>query len=157
MKCQRCSNPATVHLTDIVEQKKREAHLCEGCAREHNLLPAGPGPQLNLTALVQLLVGPATDAAAALICPACGLQYAQFRADGRLGCPHDYQEFRTELLPLLENIHGETRHVGKTPRRRPKTQSELIQLRKRLQQAVTREAYEEAAQIRDRIRHLEES
>jgi protein arginine kinase activator len=62
-------------------------------------------------------------------------------------------------VPLLENIHGETRHAGKTPRRHPQTrqaQSELIQLRKQLQQAVTREAYEEAAQLRDRIRQLED-
>ena len=54
---------------------------------------------------------------------------------------------------------GETRHAGKTPRRLPQTklaQSELIQLRKQLHQAVTREAYEEAARLRDRIRQLEE-
>ena len=46
-----------------------------------------------------------------------------------------------------------------TPRRLPQSrqaQSEMIQLRKQLQQAVAREAYEEAAQIRDQIRRLEE-
>ena len=64
-----------------------------------------------------------------------------------------------ELLPLLENIHGETRHSGKAPRRLPQTkqtQSELVQLRKQLLQAVNKEAYEEAARIRDRIRKIEE-
>ena len=46
-----------------------------------------------------------------------------------------------------------------TPRRLPQnkqTQSELIQLRKQLNQAVNKEAYEEAAQLRDRIKKLEE-
>ena len=46
------------------------------------------------------------------------------------------------------------------PRRLPQskqTQSELIQLRKQLLQAVNKEAYEEAARLRDRIRRLEES
>jgi len=38
-----------------------------------------------------------------------------------------------------------------------KTQAELVQLRKQLMQAVNREAYEEAARLRDRIRQLEES
>ena len=93
-------------------------------------------------------------------CPLCGIKFVEFRNSGRLGCPHDYQEFREELVPLLENIHGETRHCGKTPRRLPQnkqTQSELIQLRKQLQQAVNKEAYEEAARLRDRIRQLEES
>jgi len=64
------------------------------------------------------------------------------------------------LTPLLENIHGETRHCGKTPRRQPQTkqtQSELIQLRNRLQVAIDKENYEEAARLRDRIRTLEGS
>src|SRR5215813_7651018 len=73
-------------------------------------------------------------------CPVCGLKFVEFRNSGRLGCPHDYQEFREELLPLLENIHGDPpRHNGKVPRRLPvskQMQSELIQLRKQLLQAV---------------------
>jgi protein arginine kinase activator len=92
-------------------------------------------------------------------CPSCGIKFVEFRNTGRLGCPHDYEEFREELAPLLENIHGETRHCGKTPRRLPQnkqTQSELIQLRNRLKQAVNKEDYEEAARLRDRIRQLEE-
>ena len=64
------------------------------------------------------------------------------------------------MLPLLENIHGDPpRHTGKVPRRLPQNkqmQSELVQLRKQLLQAVNKEAYEEAARIRDRIRQLEE-
>ena len=64
------------------------------------------------------------------------------------------------MTPLLENIHGEIKHCGKSPRRLPQTkqaQSELTQLRKQLLQAVNKEAYEEAASIRDRIRQLEEA
>ena len=45
MKCQICDNPATVHLTDFVNKKKRELHLCTKCARERNLIPEPPGPQ----------------------------------------------------------------------------------------------------------------
>src|SRR5262249_49157257 len=75
------------------------------------------------------------------------------------GCPHDYDEFREELTPLLENIHGETRHCGKTPRRMPQArqaQSELVQLRRQLVQAINKEAYEEAAQLGEKIRRLGE-
>ena len=63
-------------------------------------------------------------------------------------------------MPLLENIHGETRHCGKSPRRYPqtkKTEAELVQLRQRLKRAVDREDYEEAAKIRDQIKTLEEA
>jgi protein arginine kinase activator len=63
-------------------------------------------------------------------------------------------------MPLLENIHGDTKHVGKTPRRYPQTkqaEAELLQLRQRLKRAVDREDYEEAAKVRDQIKTLEEA
>src|SRR5262249_17523073 len=93
-------------------------------------------------------------------CPHCGLRFAEFRNNGRLGCPNDYEVFREELMPLFENIHGETEHKGKMPRRQPRSgpaRTELVQLRKQLQQAVTREDYEEAARIRDKIKNLEQA
>jgi protein arginine kinase activator len=46
------------------------------------------------------------------------------------------------------------------PRRAPRARqvrAELAQLRKQLQQAVTRENYEEAARLRDRIKQLEQA
>lgn len=155
MKCQLCGQPATVHLTDIVKKKKREVHLCEACARDQNLIPDGPAPALNLPALVGLLMGqPATSDPAALTCPHCGLKYAMFRADGRLGCPHDYDAFATALEPLLFRIHRGTKHAGKSPRAEA-GRAEIADLRDRLAKAVAAENYEDAAVLRDRIRHKE--
>ena len=51
MKCQICENPASVHLTEVVNNKKRALYLCEKCARERNLIPENPGQQLDLKAL----------------------------------------------------------------------------------------------------------
>ena len=64
-----------------------------------------------------ILCGQLTDELARLTCPACGIKYMEFRSEGRLGCPHDYQVFRTGLEPLLNKIHRADRHVGKRPRR----------------------------------------
>jgi len=162
MKCQFCDNPATVHLTEIVKgsKRKREAHLCERCARERNLLPDQPVPQIDLKALLQLLVGPLAPAdPGTLTCPACGLQYAEFRAEGRLGCPADYDAFRTALEPLLERVHRSVRHDGKVPAhfRRQVREAELKELRKQMQAAAASEKYEEAARLRDLIRQKEGS
>jgi protein arginine kinase activator len=159
MKCQKCTKAATLHITEILgEDQVEEFHLCEDCARKYLNEPQQqkPGPKSSAPA------GEEIEEPAVLNreCQVCGIKFVDFRNSGRLGCPHDYQEFREELTPLLENIHGETRHCGKTPRRQPQnrqTQSELIQLRKQLLSAVNKEAYEEAAQLRDRIRRLEES
>jgi protein arginine kinase activator len=147
-----------MHITEVIaDEQFEEHHLCEECAQKYLYEPPKkPGLKAEVGASDE---GEEFGSLNQKECPICGIKFVEFRNSGRLGCPHDYQEFRDELLPLLENIHGETRHAGKTPRRLPQTklaQNELIQLRKQLNQAVNREAYEEAAQLRDRIRQLEE-
>ncbi len=157
MKCQICgSNPATVHLTDIVDSHKKEVHLCQSCAEQQHLVNK---QELNLPAILQNLIGQhlgaQTDELARLTCPACGIKYMEFRAQGRLGCPHDYEVFRGGLMPLLQKIHRAERHQGKAPQRSvlpPQEQAELVELRRRLQNAIDREAYEEAARLRDLLR-----
>jgi protein arginine kinase activator len=159
MKCQRCSSPATVHLTDIVNGHKKELHLCQQCAEQQQLLKQ---QELNLPVLLQTLIGqhigPVTDELARLTCPACGIKYMEFRADGRLGCPQDYEVFRLGLEPLLQRIHRASRHVGKSPRhgaRDARLLAEIAELRRRLRLAVQEEAYEEAARWRDQLRQKE--
>lgn len=161
MKCQICDNPATVHLTDIVNKKKRELHLCEGCARERNLIPEQPGPQLDLKALLNLLMHPfppgtqpasedapvpSTSGAVNEACEICGMSLAEFKAGGRLGCPHDYESLRETLEPLLERIHRSTAHAGKAPR-----EIRVREWKKQMKAAVEAEDYEEAARLRDLI------
>lgn len=82
----------------------------------------------------------------------------EFRSAGRLGCSHDYDVFRAGLTHLLEKIHRATRHQGKSPRHRRLAQErhwELLKLRQALREAVEREEYERAAELRDRIRERE--
>ncbi len=159
MKCHSCSNPATVHLTDIVDGHKKELHLCQDCAEQQQLFKH---QELNLPTILQSLIGQhlgqLTDELARLTCPACGIKYMEFRAEGRLGCPHDYEVFRVGLEPLLERIHRSVRHAGKTPRGSTAVaalQSELVDLRRQLRAAVDSEAYEKAARLRDLIRTKE--
>jgi len=159
MKCQKCTKAATLHITEVLaDDQYDELHLCEECAQKYLYEPqqkgTGKGGESGQAEETE-----ETSALNQRECPVCGIKFVEFRNSGRLGCPNDYQEFKEDLLPLLENIHGDVKHAGKTPRRLPQTkqtQTELIQLRKQLHQAVTKEAYEEAARLRDRIRELEE-
>lgn len=161
--CQFCDDPATVTLTEIVNKKKRVLRLCERCARRHNLIPpaSAPEPQVDVKSLLGLLaaVSPAPHAAdpAALTCPDCGLQYGEFRATGRLGCPAEYDAFRPALEPLLARIHRADAHAGKAPRavRAARRAAALAELRRRMAAAARAEDYTEAARLRDAIR-LEE-
>jgi protein arginine kinase activator len=159
MKCHSCPNQASVHLTDIVNGHKKELHLCHACAEKRQLIKH---QELNLSAILQTVIGPhinqLTDDLARLTCPACGIKYMEFRAAGRLGCPHDYEVFRAGLEPLLQRIHRSGRHVGKKPvhgANRAAWQAEVLQLRQQLRAAVEAEAYEEAARLRDLLRQKE--
>jgi protein arginine kinase activator len=156
-KCQRCQSPATLHITEILAPGNyEEVHLCEACATKYSHESSSKSSKGGKESPGEADEGLFSQHE----CPSCGIKFVDFRNTGRLGCPHDYSAFREDLLPLLENIHGETRHIGKTPRRYPqakKTEAELTQLRTRLKQAVTREEYEEAARLRDRIKQLEEA
>lgn len=163
MRCLFCEQPATVHVTEHVDNVKRELHLCERCARERQLLPAPPGPPINLKVLLTLLAVPAEGAAggptpAEPRCPVCGLTTAAFKAVGRLGCEHDYNHFQETLVPLLEQVHRANLHLGKTPRHiRPEVRSvRLGALNERLRSAVAAEDYEVAAAARDALRLLQQ-
>jgi len=158
MKCQRCSKQATLHITDILgENRVEEAHLCEDCARKH-LADPGSGKK-PATGKKPAADSPPADPPADGTCPACGMPFVEFRNHGRLGCPHDYDAFKDELLPLLEGVHGGATHAGKSPRRGPRAgaaATELDALRRRLGKLVADEKYEDAARVRDQIRRLEE-
>lgn len=129
-------------------------HLCESCAKEY-LSQATPAPEEPVPAAES---SEDLDELDQQVCPNCGITFKEFRAQGRLGCPHDYIAFQEELLPLLENIHGETEHCGKIPKRAPDSsqqQYQLIKLRGELRSAVEEERYEDAARLRDEIRQVE--
>ena len=155
MICQRCKNNASVHLTQRVGESRQELHLCLACAKKAGLAVPEKPPDLALDAVVQSLivahVGELVGELADLSCPDCGIKYMEFRAGGRLGCPQDYRVFSRGLLPVLQRVHGATRHVGKAARQRPGAINRL-RLRSQLREAILHENYEEAARIRDELR-----
>jgi len=165
MKCQQCDRPATFHITDLVEGKANEVHLCEECAQTF-LSPSSEEAADVMPAMAGLLaqhlaVGETADELARLdqrVCPVCGISFLEFRKQGRLGCPHDYDFFSEELEPLLMNIHDQSHHIGKVPKRCPQgaaQQTQLIRLRREMKEAVTAEEYELASELRDQIREVE--
>lgn len=159
-KCDQCDRPATIHLTEIVGGEKIEKHLCEECASAEGITIKAniPISQLLEDFVLQTSEGsePAEDEP---VCEVCGLTWSDFREDGQLGCPNDYEAFSKPLVPMLKQMHeGAGQHIGKVPRRAgqaQKRQNEILRLRGELKQAVAAEDYEQAARLRDRIRQVE--
>ncbi|MBD3425728.1 MAG: hypothetical protein GF409_00695 [Candidatus Omnitrophica bacterium] len=165
MKCDICGRrEATVHLTEVINDKVTKLHICERCAREKSeQMQSHFGLHDLLAGLVDIgpdLAGEAPPfTAAEAKCPQCGMGYYDFQQTGRLGCGACYEAFEKNLSELLKKIHGSDRHVGKIPfkaERPQKEQKDLIRLRKELAELVRREEFEKAALLRDRIKELEE-
>lgn len=164
LKCNFCNkNQAQLHLTRIVDGKPYQIHVCAKCAKEKGINnPAAPVP-------LEALLANSEEAAAVVpreerkrrnvVCARCGKTYQSFRESGKLGCGECYTAFEELLIPLLERIQRDTRHVGKVPSRLStsiRIEANINDLREQLSQAVTKEDFERAAALRDQIRELED-
>ncbi|MFM7167867.1 MAG: UvrB/UvrC motif-containing protein [Planctomycetaceae bacterium] len=158
-KCRRCTKTATIHVTEVRDGKGTAVHLCESCAREYLEKNATAEAALAVAAEAVEAHSEAESAPSNIPpCPHCGISFAEFRENGRFGCPQDYTHFHSELQPLLENIHEDVKHLGKQPRRLligTQDQARLVQLRTSQREAIEQENYEHAARLRDEIAGLE--
>lgn len=98
-------------------------------------------------------------------CPKCGTTWDRLRQDGRAGCAQCYATFASQLADVMGRVQKASQHAGKAPRALEKRQRRLVHLRarrdsrlellnRRLKDSVAREKYEEAAQLRDKIKLL---
>ncbi|WPJ95545.1 UvrB/UvrC motif-containing protein [Coraliomargarita algicola] len=157
LKCSHCSNPATVHLTQIVNNKIIKVDLCESCAQAKGVTdPEG----FSLADLLSKTNLTPEKGEPQITCPDCGLTSADFRRTGRLGCAACYQPFKPLVQPVLEDMHAGTVHKGKVPEvafSRQNSVMELQNLENALQRAIEEEAYEEAAKYRDQIHAIKQA
>jgi protein arginine kinase activator len=104
-------------------------------------------------------IGAGMQEAARRQCPQCGLSFGEFRAQGLLGCAHDYEVFAELLIPLIERAHdGASHHVGKRPGQsdgESQQRANLRRIRRELEEAIAEERYEDAARLRDDLTHVE--
>lgn len=157
MFCDNCKKAeATVHLTQIVENKILKVDLCEACSKAKGLHEATGFSLADL----QVGLGAAEEMGGdtGAKCPVCGFTQADFKKTGRLGCSACWETFAAGLGTLLKAMHKSDRHVGKVPSKAAHTlviTEQIKQLTGALEKAVREEKYEDAAQLRDEIRGLE--
>ena len=163
-----------MQLTQIVNGQVTELILCESCARKKGLFD----PQSlsfaeqffpeefkkKVEDLVKELAdstflsdprmddGVSAEADAMVRCPVCDFTLEAHRRTGRLGCPDCYSVFARELEspPATENNTQPPPAI--THEESPALT--LKKLEQQLREAIEREDYEKAAELRDRIREL---
>lgn len=158
LKCDLCTKPATVHLTQIVNNKVHKVDLCEACAQAKGVTDPSGFSLADL--LVKASLNPEASPPAGVRCERCGCTQADFKKHGRFGCPDCYDAFRSLVDPMLENMHHGTTHSGKVPVRaleRKSLYDRLTKLELDLSEAVKSERYEDAARTRDEINQVKQA
>jgi protein arginine kinase activator len=165
MLCDECKKNEAVHnFTQISNGEMITQHLCQICAEKRGI---GDEEKIKDDTLSSFMSKIGTESGkkvagtkgVPLQCPTCKSKFSDFKKTGRLGCPDCYTAFEEELGSLLRKIHGSHIHVGRGLREGAMDTSPLEgkirELRKRLEESVSREEFETAARLRDEIKVLE--
>lgn len=168
MLCERCKKrEATTHLREVINGDVKETHLCSECASElgydsiftnfnpFSMMGVNIGNFLG-GLFTQTLPERAVDDGRR--CSFCGTTFEELANSAKAGCANCYKEFYNDLIPSIQRVHGKTRHIGKIPGRAGKEmrlQQEITNLRQQLGDAVSKQEYEKAAELRDKIKDME--
>lgn len=172
MLCEKCGkNEATVHYSEIINGKKTSYALCRECADKmgiggtsdpfdglgaHSLLSGFFGDMFE-PVTISKKINPEPEAR----CPVCSATLREIANTGKVGCAECYRTFRDELSPTIRRIHGGGTYKGSAPAgtgagEPEKTVPEPDALRSELYEAIKNEEFERAAELRDRLRALEQ-
>ncbi len=169
MQCDFCDSKATVFFTQIIDGNSKKTNLCDACAASQGvtdpegfLLPSIDFPVSGSKSEVKddlPEAPPAPVMDGKTCCPDCGFAFDDLKKTGRLGCSGCYQFFREEIKHNLAGMHKGTSHTGRVPEGMVEafqTRQRLEALNKEMDDAVSAEDYEKAAQLRDQISQIEE-
>lgn len=163
MKCECChETEATIHLTQVIDGDVKKLNLCQECAQKNGIDLNSPisitDVLLGLGAHSALAKGPSLSEFD-LCCNRCQMTRSEFKKRARLGCPECYNAFMGELNALTQAMHHSRQHVGKIPARQgneARVTAQIAALQKDIETAISKEEYEVAANLRDKIRSLKE-
>ncbi len=166
MICQFCNKKeATVHYTEVINNKVSKIHLCEDCAKQKGMdieLPFSFGDIIK--AISKGIEGlehfDAKQFHGDVVCPECGLEIQELIKQGKMGCPHCYKAFEEVLSDIIKNVQKAPSHKGKVPKSLPPSinyKRRIKELEKKLQEAINEERYEDCVHLRDEINTLNDA
>ena len=176
MLCENCGKrEANVKYTQNINGEKKEMFLCENCSEKLGIEKSFNMP-INFSSFLEDFFDdmestsfiPSLGIQNVLQCKNCGMSFDDFMHTGKFGCSNCFGTFESKIDPILKNIHGNNRHVGRIGKIQEDEQSnlkendrdkenliEIEKLKESLKEAIRTEKYEEAAKIRDEIKKLE--
>lgn len=159
--CDICGkNEAQIRVRQLdKEGRATDLMVCGECAKKRGLTGVEE-TKIKSAEVLSELRAKVDEIDRKIVCARCGMNFAEFKRRGRLGCAECYHTFARQLEPLLRRLHGAVQHVGKTAqqgRKRAQERLEVQRLRAELQRAIKEEDYERAAALRDRLKRAEDA
>ena len=181
MICDNCGkNEVEVLIKQVMNQEIRNLNLCRSCAEELGFTsPVMPSITISFSMadgsqkkrkIRKPLPRKKETLSDSLSCSACDTKFSAFREEGLLGCPKCYEEFRSPLGAFLQKTQGSESHwiasdifkdiglvSGKgefEPDDEAGNAEDITRLRLEMYEAVAREDYERAAELRDQLAPL---
>ena len=182
MICDNCGRSnANIKYTQIINGETKKLHLCEECAKKLGITDMDFSIPVDFSSFFGNLLEdigantliPEFNIMQNIKCNNCGTTYEQFMRTGKFGCANCYDVFQETIDPILKNIQGSNRHIGRigeiqenleeaNPQKIEESpvikeeEQEIANKQEELKQAIKEERYEDAAKIREKIKELEE-
>ena len=172
MLCEKCKkNEAVTHIRQNINGVQSEMHLCQECAseisgkfeNEYSKLFSDFG--FGIDSMLGSIFGQDFLSENLLSdhserCPMCGATINSIRKTGNVGCSKCYETFRSELMPLIQRIHGKTVHNGRIPvsaEANISVKNKIAELESELKKVIDAQEFEKAAKLRDELNELKKS
>ncbi|MDR1133052.1 MAG: UvrB/UvrC motif-containing protein [Synergistaceae bacterium] len=178
MLCDNCGkNEVEVLIRQVIDEEVKHLNLCRSCAEKMGFIsPVLPSITISFSIgesaprqrkVRKTQTRRREQPFESTCCPTCGSDFASFRETGILGCPDCYESFRVPLGIFLHKTQGAESHwvasdafreigvtSGETNHRAAvaeteETKGNIARLKLELNEAISREDYERAAQLRD--------
>ena len=173
MKCDRCDNEAIFEIHFIDNNEKLTISLCRECYFKYinELMPNLNNENGDLK-YFQEIVSNLIDSISENIfskkhqdeengekkCSHCGMSISEILESGKFGCSQCYEDFKDEASNLLEKIDDNINHKEINSGEFEGSfniRTEINKKEEELKELINKEEYEKAAQLRDKIRDLE--
>ena len=154
MLCERCGkNRAVIHSFCISDNKLIDLHFCEECDKLQETDDARCNDDSMQNLLEGLLQSTRSEQYAVIDmkCEICGTTSREVVKNRSVGCPNCYEIF----FDIIDTYIGGSSHSYKRYESQDDESGQLQVLRESLQEAVLKEDFEKAAQLRDSISSIE--
>jgi protein arginine kinase activator len=152
MMCEICgSEDGRIKYTKVINGEKVEFFICEDCAKQKGFKP------LIASSDEEDTIGEKQKGSKKYKCSRCGWKLIDIEKKAKIGCPNCYKTFKTQLISILGELHGESKHKGKSPvhdKRKLILRRRIREVKKALDDALKKEEYQLAAELRDKIKTL---